>query len=453
MSYTLTPRGIHALVSFALFTQRIKKPFLFLLNSHHDMETAQHVTLSLADGQIRALSDGKVIRARGIRYAKAARFAKPSPVSWHDVVDCTGPACICPQNPSRLTCVTGDLEKGRPQSENCLHVSVAAPVSAKNAPVMVFFHGGAYITGGGDLDAYSPRRLADKGVVGVTVTHRLGMFGYMPMEGVAPANLGLLDQIEALKWVQRNITAFGGDKDNVTLFGQSAGADAIYCLLVAEETKGLFHRAVMQSAPIGRLDHDFHDALAKHAEEKLAGVDAATVDAARLLEVTVDIMKLSMGGFKSMLAFTPAFGEYPLPAASEHRKLFLEAATRVPLMMGHTANEETAFLHIDTAEDAKQRLAELFELSTDRLTSEMERVVKYKMEWYPEGSELMATHCIELALLLGDWEASKDAGMLKGSSREAVESLGDKVRDLWVAFARGEVLQGNYVIDEHFQGP
>ena len=80
-----------------------------------------------------------------------------------------------------------------PQSEDCLHVSVVAPAAATDVPVMVFIHGGAWVSGGGDLDAYSPVQLARKGVVAVHITHRLGIFGYIPIPGVAPTNLGLMD--------------------------------------------------------------------------------------------------------------------------------------------------------------------------------------------------------------------------------------------------------------------
>lgn len=430
------------------------------------MAAVKAITLRLPGGAIRALSDGRIIRARGIRYAHAARFEKPEPVTtWAGIRDCTQPASVCPQNPSRLGTVTGDLEKGRLQDEDCLHVSVTAPASAKAAHVMVYLHGGAYVTGGGDIDVYSPHILASKGVVAVTVTHRLGVFGYLPIPNIAPANLGLLDQIEALKWIQNNIEVFGGDPANVTLFGQSAGADAIYCLLVADGTDHLLHRAVLQSLPLGRLGDDSRDemtrSMSERASQALSSENPATVPVSRLLDLTKELLGLARTLSNPLLPYGPIFGEHPLPRKTDLHDRFMAAAKRKPLLLGYTANEETAFTHIDTREGASTYLYNLFQGATDILIRQMAKELgrappSYELAWYPKGSDkLRATHCLELPLLLGDWAAWKDAPMLQGQgAQEVIETVGSAVKDFWVAFARGEDLGSKkFIIDENFRWP
>ncbi|WP_223165795.1 carboxylesterase family protein [Lentzea indica] len=189
------------------------------------------------------VSEG-LVRARGVRYATASRFAEPEPYTWHGVLDATRRGPACPQPPSSLVSVVGSSVEGLVFDEHCQVLSVTAPVGAADLPVMVWFHGGAYVTGSGESTKYDASLLASEGVVVVSVSYRLGVFGYLR------DNLGLLDQLVALRWVRDNIAAFGGDPANVTAFGQSAGADSVYALMVATD-EVLFHRAILQSAPLG----------------------------------------------------------------------------------------------------------------------------------------------------------------------------------------------------------
>ena len=427
----------------------------------------EKVIVSLPCGKISAYRDGNLIRARGIRYATAKRFAKPRQVaSWKETLDCTQPACTAMQNPSPLEHVTGKIEKGRPQSEDCLHLTVAAPVDAKKAPVMVFIHGGAYLSGGGDTDAYSPHELARKGVVGVSLTNRLGIFGYLRIKDVAPANLGVYDHIEALRWIQTNIHAFGGDPDNVTLFGQSAGGDTIYCLAVADGTEGLFHRGIIQSAPFGRFEDPYFSdmtlMLSDLAAEKMTGVDPYTMEASDLLKLTNDLIGASFSTkSRSLLIFGPELGQTPLPDKVEAQKRFMEVSKKIPFMLGYTADEGTAFSPPDAPATEVQRLNDLFHTPTDKLVADMTAVTgkkpaTYVFNWFAESNRnhLKATHCLELAFLLGDWETNKEAGMVGGyGSKEMVAILGDKVKGLWVAFARGhDFSRRHLILDENFNG-
>lgn len=144
------------------------------------------------------------------------------------------------------------------QSEDCLYLNVWTPgvpaASKPGRPVMVWIHGGAFMNGAGSIPVYDGAELARKGVVVVTINYRLGIFGYYTHpdiiteagEGIC-ANFGTTDQIEALRWVRDNIAAFGGDPDQVTIFGESAGSMSVCQLLASPLAKGLFHRAIGQS--------------------------------------------------------------------------------------------------------------------------------------------------------------------------------------------------------------
>jgi para-nitrobenzyl esterase len=180
------------------------------------------------------------------------RWAPPQPAAaWTGERAATenGPSCPQPMN-GNGTPNTGGANG--PVSEDCLQLNVFAPKDAKDAPVMVWIHGGSHRTGAGWV--YDGQNFARDGVVVVTINYRLGPLGYFAhpaltkAAGEAPtANFGLMDQIAALKWVKANISAFGGDPRNVTVFGESAGGMSILALLATPSAKGLYQKAIVQS--------------------------------------------------------------------------------------------------------------------------------------------------------------------------------------------------------------
>jgi len=182
-------------------------------------------------------------RFAGIRYARAARFQPPVPVTSTDVMAEQAPGFgpACPQPGGAY----------QPQSEDCLFLNVWVPAEVKRAlPVMVYFHGGAYSTGSVTDPLNDGAALAARGdVVVVTVNHRLNALGYLYLPDRFPdsGNAGQRDLICALEWVQRNISAFGGDPGNVTLFGQSGGGAKIATLMAMPAAAGLFHKAITMS--------------------------------------------------------------------------------------------------------------------------------------------------------------------------------------------------------------
>ena len=201
--------------------------------------------------------DAGILVFRGIPYAAPPvgdlRWKAPAPAAaWEGVRPATEFGAACPQG-SGLAQLTG--EEMPPLSEDCLFLNVwtgAIDPDAKR-PVMVWIHGGGLSLGWSHQRLYDGTNFAKRGVVLVSVNYRLGALGFLahPLlsaEGGVSGNYGLLDQIAALEWVRRNIAAFGGDPDNVTIFGESAGGTSVQALLASPHSKGLFHRAISQSA-------------------------------------------------------------------------------------------------------------------------------------------------------------------------------------------------------------
>src|SRR5438270_1326317 len=173
------------------------------------------------------------------------RFRPPQPApSWEGVRQCRDYGRVALQSPSPLE----RLFSARPpeMDENCLSLNVWTPACDDGKrPVMVWIHGGAFIMGSGSTPWYDGRPFAREDVVLVSINYRLGVFGFLHVDG--QGNNGILDQVSALEWVRDNIDAFGGDPDNVTAFGESAGAMSVGTLLGLPAAKGLFVKAIPES--------------------------------------------------------------------------------------------------------------------------------------------------------------------------------------------------------------
>ncbi|MEU4247928.1 carboxylesterase family protein [Amycolatopsis sp. NPDC026612] len=187
---------------------------------------------------------------KGIPYATAKRFEAPKPPKpWSGVKDALEAGPAAPQPPSRLERALGPMPL--PQSEDCLSLNVFTPSTTGSRPVLVWIHGGGFSSGSGGQVWYTGTRLArDADAVVVTLNYRLGVLGFLSAEGI-PANLGIADQLAALEWVRDNIAAFGGNPAEITLGGQSAGAQSTLALWSAPRAKGLVKRIALQSAPLG----------------------------------------------------------------------------------------------------------------------------------------------------------------------------------------------------------
>ncbi|XP_026739974.1 esterase FE4-like [Trichoplusia ni] len=225
----------------AKFRKRIVLFTLFVINLVD--QPAPEVTIEQGILSGKTSTDGSFFEYVGIPYAttnSSSRFKAPlPPPSWEGVYQAIDEIYQCPQ-PSPIGIIG---------SEDCLKINVYVPtLSDSPLPVMVYIHGGAFLIGSGGKFIYAPDYLVKRDIILVTFNYRLGALGFICL-GIkeAPGNAGLKDQIAALRWVKKNIAAFGGDPDNITLFGQSAGATSSSMLLASEATKGLFHKVIIQS--------------------------------------------------------------------------------------------------------------------------------------------------------------------------------------------------------------
>ncbi|MBI5258421.1 MAG: carboxylesterase family protein [Burkholderiales bacterium] len=222
---------------------------------HFQRATAERNTVAIATGQISGYAATPTTwQYLGIPYAKPPlgdlRWKAPqAPVAWTGVRDAIAWGDQAPQNPSYQAFGEGGM------SEDCLYLNVTAPKNASNLPVMVWFHGGGFVILTGNTKAFNnAASLPTKGVVLVTVTHRLGPIGYLahPLLSAesgygASGNYGQMDLVAALNWVKANITKFGGDPGNVTIFGESGGGGKVLSLMNSPLAKGLFHKGISQS--------------------------------------------------------------------------------------------------------------------------------------------------------------------------------------------------------------
>ncbi|MBS0331429.1 MAG: carboxylesterase family protein, partial [Proteobacteria bacterium] len=215
------------------------------------------VTVRIDSGPVVGVAEDKADVFRDIPFAAppvgALRWAPPQPVKpWTAPRRAAEPGPSCPQ-PMNANGAPNAGGANGPTSEDCLQLNVFAPPHAKGAPVMVWIHGGAHRYGAGWI--YGGENFARDGVVVVSINYRLGALGYFahpaldkPARPADPVgNYGLMDQIAALKWVQRNIAAFGGDPRNVTLFGESAGGMSTLAILATPSANGLYQKAIVES--------------------------------------------------------------------------------------------------------------------------------------------------------------------------------------------------------------
>ena len=236
----------------------------FIFSGLVDAAQQDMAVIQLDSGPIRGKVQDGVRFYAGIPYAAPPigdlRWKSPQPVkSWTNIRECVEFGPICPQ-PGSPGMKEEDIKTA---SEDCLYLNIWAPLkkSAEKKPVMVWIHGGAFVVGSGSSETYNGTNYAKQGLIIVTLNYRLGAFGFLahPLlseespHGVS-GNYGLLDQIEALKWVKKNIAAFGGNPENITIFGESAGSVSVGFHTVIPRSGGLFNRVIMESGtPMANL--------------------------------------------------------------------------------------------------------------------------------------------------------------------------------------------------------
>ncbi len=319
--------------------------------------------VELDSGPITGNLTGDIWSFKGIPYAAPPvgelRWRPPQAVAaWHEnrACDSFGPACPQPLQAKTFYLAVGET------NEDCLYLNVWSPArsSGERLPVMVWIHGGSFETGAGSMAVYDGTRLAERGMVVVTINYRLGPLGFLAHPALSAesglgvsGNYGLLDQIAALEWVQKNVAAFGGDPEAVTVFGESAGGISILDLMVSPLAEGLFQRAIVQSGIM--LDQGFgvstNGTLAQEQEQGLAlaerlGIDDSDDAVAALRAKTPDelLAAVAEGGtvLEQGLRWKPVADGHVLPDVPTT----LWAAGRsmkIPLIIGSTKDEGNLF--------------------------------------------------------------------------------------------------------------
>jgi para-nitrobenzyl esterase len=308
--------------------------------------------------------EGQAICFRGIPYAASPigdlRFAPPQPhPGWTGVRLAVQAGPSVPQGPSRLEQVMGHRVADW-NEDGCLTVNVFRPMAPDGdeaaRPLLVWFHGGGFTSGSGGWDWYDGARLAVLGdIVVVTANYRVGPLGYLYLPEIGADNLGLQDQSAVLRWVRDNITSFGGDPDNVTVGGQSAGAYSALSLALDEHTTGLISRVLLESGPWGLSPQNPENA-ADNAEAylRLLGVPVDPGAGKLLRALPIEHLLSTYGQLDEQVSrpgsiappMYPVLGGAAVPAAWQ-QGLATGALEGKALLIGTTRDEATAFFGSD----------------------------------------------------------------------------------------------------------
>jgi len=302
-------------------------------------------------GLLEGVQNGSVTVYKAIPFAAPPtgelRWREPQPpVAWTGVRKTAGFAPACMQ-----TGVSMPGEMPPVVSEDCLYLNIWTPARTahENLPVIVWIYGGGYVNGSASMPLYRGDRLAQKGAIVVTVAYRLGPLGFLALPELtresphhSSGNYGLMDQIAALRWVQKNIAAFGGDPKCVTIAGQSSGSISVSILMASPLAKGLFQRAIGESGGLFeplQLGPKFLLANAEHDGEKYAAsLGAPSVRELRALPAS--LLTGDAGGIVH-----PVIEPYVLPA-SPYETFAAGQQNDVPLLIGSNADEARAMIDV-----------------------------------------------------------------------------------------------------------
>ena len=451
------------------------------------MNEIQRPIVETESGGIRGTVEGGVAAFRGVPFAASPvgelRFAAPvAHPKWPDLRDADRPGPAVPQSPSRLEAVMGSRTPDWDE-DGSLNLNVWTPrlpgdgSAPRNLPVLVWFHGGGFSSGSGGWDWYDGAKLAAAGeIIVVTANYRIGPLGYLYLPELGVENLGVQDQAAALDWVARNIAAFGGDPDNLTVGGQSAGAYSSLYLALAPTTGPHISRVITQSGPYG-LDPQSPEAASEHARRflEILGIDGSLDPLAALRAVPVDRL---LSAYQQLAGELAGLGNvappmYPVLGGSGMPAPWQQAVAEgrldgKQLLSGTTRNEMTSFLAFDpriraiTADRARELVAgqidggaERFDRTAARLANanpgevltevETELVFRdgtlavadhqaasgnatyvYEFDYTPpnDPAHLGSAHCAELPFFFNTIDSYPDSPML-GEPTPAARALGD----------------------------
>ncbi len=404
------------------------------------------------EGQMLGAVAGEVASFKGLAYA-----APPvGPLRWRPPQPPPGSSEMRTAYDYGAPCLQPQLRSAR---EDCLTLNVYRPFGVDGPlPMMVFIHGGGFVAGTANDALFDGARLAQGGVIVVTVNYRLGALGWLAVPGVSDAgsgNFGLMDQIAALQWVRDNIAAFGGDADNVTLFGSGAGATAVALLMLSAPARGLFQKAILQSVPArmrlrpaqqaGDVGVQFLAAL---------GTDPDLRDAtpSRLMAAELRLLAQDPSAFMPALDGRWITEDIAAGFATAHQ-------ARIPLLIGANDDEtrpdverdiRDAILSAGLTADEQRRLypdvagpgERAARIYTDKVFAEPARllarlhaaagvpVFRYRLAGRTVAGA--GGHGRDLQFLFGV-EGVPGAGLLSRDDRE----VANRLRSYWINFARG----------------
>lgn len=443
-------------------------------------------TVQIPQGPLRGMAlDNGVTAFMGIPYAApptgARRWQPPHPPTpWTGTRDATRAAARCIQHAPY-----GELEADNPnQSEDCLFLNIWTPDTKAKLPVLFWIHGGEFWAGSGSEARYNGAKLAARGAVIVTINHRLGVFGFLShpelsaeSEHKTSGNYGLLDQIAALQWTRDNIARFGGDPDNVTVGGESAGSCSVSFLMASPLSKHLFHKALGQSCAYFMPEPHGMKPLphADNEQRGLAFMHAAGADSIAELRAMPAEHLLATWQKDPTKRMQPCIDDRILPHVDQ---VFAKGEqARIPLLCGWNGDEygfirgagdkfdlagfakrfEASFgadaatlqdaygpLSLDTATDITSD--RLMVWPTWKWAEEHARVAPthvYQFNRAAPGSPFGATHASELEYVFG---------ALDSKPRDYTQDdrdLSERIGDHWIAFARtGDPNWPQYDVDK-----
>jgi len=451
-------------------------------------------TADTTAGKIRGAQQGKVYSFKGVPYGaptggKMRFLPATKPEAWTGVKDALEYGHRCPQPPEHLVPEWGAMNTETMPGADCLVLNIWTTGLKDNRkrPVMVFLHGGGFVNGHGNFTCYDGSNLAGKhDVVAITLNHRLNLFGFLYLAEIGgsqfanASNVGMLDIVLALEWVRDNIANFGGDPGNVTIFGQSGGGGKVSTLMAMPSAKGLFHRAIVESASaIKGIPRDEANKVAETVLQKMnltpdRAAELQMLPAAQLLAALTPGAAGTPG-----LRLGPVVDGHTLPA-DPFDPVGPELSANIPLIIG--ANEtETTFqgtTKYDELDDAalhdrvKQNLRsddatadrviavykksrpkasnlDLYlilasansnfkmgpDLEADRKAAQAKApVYKYYFQWYTPVNQghVRAMHTMELPFVFDNVEIAK----VEVGTGADLQPLADKISGAWVAFAR-----------------
>ncbi|NCP18676.1 MAG: carboxylesterase/lipase family protein [Erythrobacter sp.] len=434
---------------------------------------------------------GTVNVFRGVRYAASTegrrfqRAADPQP--WSQPVSATEFGSECPQRPSGDVPVFASWENSVGTSEDCLFLNVwtRGLGDGKKRPIMVWLHGGGYVTGSGSSNGYDGSRLAERGdVVVVTLNHRLNALGYSYLGDLTDdpkyadsGNLGSLDIVKALEWVRDHADAIGGDADNVTIFGESGGAAKVSTLMAMTDARGLFDRAIAQSGSMSLAGFTPRVAtpLAKNLLDT-AGVSSVEELAAMPIDDFIEAMmkSRSFGAFYRPVVdgrsltrqpyapdANPVSADIPLLVGTNNNEMRLQGGLGSPENFALSWEQLPAKLKAFTDDaDVKAVIAGMraahpdydasdvfFQVATfrnyrgtallqaERKSEQQAPVYMYRLDWKTpvEGGRLETPHALDIAFVFDNVARSTS---YTGPETAETQRMADLMADAWIAFAR-----------------